>query len=1698
MAATLLLLLLFDFAPLETAAGSYTGKTLIEHDVLRTSPSMLHVSIGRFVDVRPGIDLNITVLPGDRCTVRVLDDVDALSQLPGRLIPAVFPCHFDAGDVRYQHYGARHPSEDSVRLQLRYDSDTQTLIVPFTLSVDVDFTQLEIVTKNMPLVVKKLRGYSRPFSERTTQFTYDDATQFCRISVLSGAAGGVPRYGVVVDADGVRPTDRDCNEFISSKMRYRHTATTDSPRRDYIPMLAQLYDRQSGRLVKQEYLQAMVRIKAGQTNRRPVLTHDALLRLDVDQFALTAVTHLVLAAEDHETPAERLVFNITQSPTLGEGCFVSTDDRNQPIRSFTQRDLQDFKIAYDPPSGDSDVQRVFQFGMHVVDDEGATSDQFSFTVIVKPMNTLAPSVTRNTGIQLFEGQSRPLLSSQNLQVSDEDNIDNVRLSVIAGLRHGSLTIGGVVQRNYFTPADLDSGSVVYTHDDSDTYSDNIIFRMTDGVHDVEFLFPVTIYPEDDEAPILNVNTGLETYKNGAVQLTPDILSATDVDSDNAEILYMLEQPYSKNGYIVFRQKEVPADLDKWRLANGYYERLVSQWGQRDLEAGHVFYVESGTSHTTDVKLDRILFRVKDTHSPPNVSPVQQLTITVLPVDDQAPTVITDTPYHLPVNEYELTPFSRNVMQYSDVDSNSRDLKYIIKQLPYMSDPTGSSDAGSIVLCDDEDVEIDVFTQAQVNFKKVCYRPPSSEIGIAPRVVKFDYRVVDPAGNSIDGQSFVIYLNPVDNKPPNVINSGVRVNENDRVVITSDMLDVVDPDTNVDQIEFSIIQVPKHGLLQVAGVNMQVGDTFNKRDISLGHVVYKNTGDEKEEDSFSVDVTDGRHVVPVTVKVTVDMVDDEMPTFVLPGLLGVTVTVDEGQSTLLTVDHLKASDRDTDDQRLTFTVVTQPKEGTLLLSGQRTESFTQKDIIDGFVSYRHLVPEIGMSGKIDSFNLSLSDRSEKWVVGGNRINNINVQVKISPVDNQKPQISIYGEFAVPEAGKKTLESDYLIVVDADSNEDAIVCTIIKPPSHGYLENIAPAPGSEHSRIGIPISAFSNAHLKRGSINYVQSIHEGIEPRDDKFTIECSDGINVSPNRVFPVIIKPANDETPEIYVREFVVQEGRNLVIDMPILNVVDKDIPADDLVFSILSPTNNGKIMRHEARGSFDVKNFTMQDVRRGNIVYEHDNSETIKDTFKVNVSDGKHSIEKEIAITVLPVDDETPRLTVNNGLDVEMGEIVVITNDDLRATDLDSNDDNITYILQKVPAYGFLQRSAPMLMNLTRGMNFSQWEIDAGHMQYRHTGRDGVRDLIKFDLTDGHNPFIDRYFYVNIEGLDNTYPEVLSKGVELPEGGSIILTTDLLSTTDSNSPDENLEFTITRAPSKGYLELTDHPGVAITTFTQLQLAGNKVRYVHNSEDEIKLDSFVFEVTDGFNPVFRTFRISLSDIDNKKPILMFETLRVQEGNYKQITPFELKAVDRDTNNRLVRFTVVSSPRHGRLLYNRSRSVASFTMHDLNENMISYKHDGSETTTDGFSVRVRDRTHRDFYVFPDTSTTTRKAQMVPIEIIPVDNYIPRLKHNKAATSLSLYEGIGLGFLFTRQYMMAEDRDSPNDKLVYVITRPPKLGYFINGVGGNRSINSWTQGRTDFFQVMGQRRETGRKVVRGRRNERIEGMKIRGRRNDAVED
>lgn len=1637
--------------------------TLTEKDILVKNAGV-NVPFGRRVFVSPQNDLKINVSNSDKCRVTVLQS-DLLSQRPGILMPKEFPCAFPENSVYYIHYGAKEPQQDYLHLMIHYESSNQTLIIPFVFNVRIENVQYKILTKNTPLYVRNLSEYSDGLSNNNTVFSYDKDNQHCKLMLVS-LETGLPRNGYIAN-DTSELTVMDCDKFLQLSIMYKIFAFASSPNRDFIPLVVQIMDT-DGDVMHEEYFQKPVIIESGLQNTRPRPSFNALLVMDVsqgntiDQFIMTSISSKILAAEDQETPADQLIFNVTKPLGPDQGELVSTNDRNQPLRSFYQKDVFDLKIAYKPPKTDSDHIRSFQIELQVIDGDGMKSAPFTLLIAVKPMNTLSPIVTLNKGIQMFEGQSRQLLHSENLQISDENNLSEVKVFVVDGVRHGHLQIPR--NREYFTPRDLKDGTVFYKHDGTDTYSDNIIFRMTDGKHDVEFLFPVTIYPVDDEPPILNRNLGLEIKKGDIVEVNRFVLGATDIDSEDAKILYLLQPPYSKVGRFLKRQFGTPSDLSKWQYINGVYQQIVDEFTQEDIVDGKIFYEHFGPGMTRTI-VDKIRLILSDRMDPPNQSQEYTFVVKILPVDDTPPQLAEATTLQLDVNEFQMTVIKKKNLRYTDESTEDRNLRYRIIRQPFDTDQNAQIPAGEIVLCDTPSTAINSFTQSQINHLKICYMPPIIESGISKRIIFFYFTVEDMHENTLNNERFVITIYPVDNKPPRVKSRGFRVLENEEFAINQNVLNINDPDTDNSLLKVIITRLPKHGILKKFQQPLIQNDNLTLSDIMSGNIIYKNSGSEATEDSFYVYVTDGIHHVPVAIPIKIDPVDDEPPIFIgnQSDVLFVTVQINEDGSSAEWNKEIRATDPDTNDLDLTFTIKSRPKLGRIVLNNQPIATFTQKNLVDKSVFYRHTSREIGMESANDSFELALIDSSKELEVQNNNVKTVRVQIQILPVNDKSPSIVLGAQYGVNEGEKSPILPRHLDAMDEDTSYNYLQCIITNQPSYGYLENMSPAAGSEKSQQGIPISAFYVEDLRLGNINYVQSVHKGVEIRRDEFRFYCNDGINQSPIKRFPIVVYPENDEEPEVYIREFIVMEGMELKIDTPILKAVDKDDPKGSLTYIISRPPHHGQIIQQRTiAGIFPVSNFSETDIAKSStIMYKHDDSESLRDSFEFILTDGKFNITRTIPIMILPIDDETPRLSVNNGLDIEVvGGKKLITNNHLRAEDIDSEDSKITFIIRGYPRYGYVMKRGHdgVVRNLTLHMNFTQFDIDNNRIWYVHTSSKSGQDIIKLDVTDGLNPIVDRYFYVTIAELDTIYPQVISRGVQLPEGGFVTLTTDMIGGTDINSPDEDLRFTVTQAPVHGILESTDGPGIPILTFTQLDLAGSKIRYVHSSNSEIKMDGFQFEVTDGRNPVMRTFRIAITDVDNKKPVLFCNNLRIQEGGYKIITPFELRVEDLDTPNKRITFYITQVPLHGNILKNFSQTVNTFTYDDIVRNLITYQHDGTETTKDEFSFTITDNTNVDFYILSDMSIPTRLPQTLTIEVVPVDNGIPNVSINKGITFLSYLPDGRIGAKITSKVLQAEDRDSSADSLTFLLTVLPDHGHLINMNVGSEAISSWTQGKS----------------------------------------
>lgn len=111
--------------------------------------------------------------------------------------------------------------------------------------------------------------------------------------------------------------------------------------------------------------------------------------------------------------------------------------------------------------------------------------------------------------------------------------------------------------------------------------------------------------------------------------------------------------------------------------------------------------------------------------------------------------------------------------------------------------------------------------------------------------------------------------------------------------------------------------------------------------------------------------------------------------------------------------------------------------------------------------------------------------------------------------------------------------------------------------------------------------------------------------------------------------------------------------------------------------------------------------------------------------------------LTIVSVND-SPELTINTGLVVVEGKTIQITNTMLAGTDSDDSADQLTYVLNGLPAAGslYIDRNNNQVLDtdeqLGLGQQFTQADIDASKIYYKHIKGSVTPDVFAFTLQDG------------------------------------------------------------------------------------------------------------------------------------------------------------------------------------------------------------------------------------------------------------------------------------------------------------------------------------------------------------------------------
>nr|XP_008107566.1 PREDICTED: FRAS1-related extracellular matrix protein 1 isoform X4 [Anolis carolinensis] len=1623
------------------------------------------------------------------CKVEVVINEPA-TQRVGKLTPQVFDCHFLPNEVRYIHNGCPLLKEDTVILRVYRFTSLETIVETFVIYVKIRNSSSSLVEfGHIPLEVPHFFGLSQPIDRSILSFRYNGFAKICTVRIVSSESQ-FPAVGQLIAEDPKTQQSEDeqvpiklnkgskeihdlkisCEEFLEMGLRYQHISPP-SPDKDYISIQVEIIDKKSRFQQQAENVWIPVKIKGAIPNVKPQAAFMAMFILEIDEFILTPLTTVILDAIDEETQKQRLVFNITKPPPLGY--ITHLEDQSKAIRSFTWQDLYDTKVAFQPSNISHSERQNYEVEFQAIDSFFMNSLPISVHFSVRNAVMDAPRVAWNMGLDLLEGQSRPI-TWQSLQIVDNDNLHSVQLLVVEGLNHGWLTVQG--KKGFkFGVKELRNGVVRYHHDDSDTTKDDIVFRIYDGKHSVRHKFPINILPKDDSPPFLVNNLVLELEEGDCALIENHILMAADFDSNDDYILYKISKPPSAG------------ELIKQQLPDGS-GTSVSSFFQRDLFHGLIYYHHFGD----EVFQDSFEFILADSQEPPNLSDPQNVMIHIMPVKDHLPEAVPGTIRHLVVKETEIALITKNHLHFTDAESPDNQILYTVTKACFSPTSPGLYDAGRLIFTDNvkrymknsPPHVLSSFTQHAISHLKVAYMPPFVEMGPDLLFVQFEFSVSDQQGGMRTGLIFNITVMPVDDEAPEIFTNQLKTAEGGHSFITAEHLMVTDLDTKTSDIKIELKKSPLHGHIKLHGDIMLEGEKFTLWDLHSSNVWYQHDSTETLEDRVMFLATDGFNTADGMLIIQITPVNDEPPEL-QPGLKS-SLECPEGEQILITAEYLYATDVDNDDVRLTYMIVKTPKHGVIQKDNFVVNRFSQHDVTQGAISYVHTGGEIGHEYIVDSITFVISD-GETGIGDGCCIDKKfplpiplhpslpvhDLNVTILPINNQEPSIQT-GEILIVEEGASTpISLKYLDVKDEDSKPEELTFFLETNPVHGYLENILPTPGYEKTNVGLNISVFTFQNLQDGYINYVQSKHENLEPISDGFMVSVSDGLHKSIAMPFYIVIVPVNDETPQLKLRNITVMEGNIVAMGPDTINVEDFDIPQDPLRFYIVTPPWHGLILNgtygreieHYRKLSpvilhqdLEIHSFTLEELKKGlMLMYMHDDTESLEDSFTVQLTDGKHTVQGTLYIYIMPVNDEIPHLSRNTGLEVEVGGSKVISSVSLEVEDKDSPRNQLQYVINNKPKWGHLKlKTASAWSTLHPGMNFTQDDVDMNRLWYFHTNilTPESHDSFRFYVTDGQNSSPPGSFYMFIKSMEKGDIVLFTKPVTLTEGDRVTLTTDVLMATDGTGKPEKLLYAISVPPVHGQIEYINYPGVPIPHYSQLDVVAQKVCYIHDNSHEASKDSFSFTISNGHMEKKGQLELNIKHTDRIPPTLLYNKgLHIMEGSKGVLTSDVLQLIDIDSPAKNLTYIITQYPQYGHL-YMKEMVLhwGQFTQLDVDNRRVYYKHNGRTGQIDMFSFVATDKVNRGVLV-------NGQLRDDPIEfMIQVecqDKMVPKLVVKASPSTIQNLKDGRLAVPITVRNLKVTDDDSRDEDLIFTVRRQPYFGYLEHSRAGGLLKSSFTQ-------------------------------------------
>ena len=470
----------------------------------------------------------------------------------------------------------------------------------------------------------------------------------------------------------------------------------------------------------------------------------------------------------------------------------------------------------------------------------------------------------------------------------------------------------------------------------------------------------------------------------------------------------------------------------------------------------------------------------------------------------------------------------------------------------------------------------------------------------------------------------------------------------------------------------------------------------------------------------------------------------------------------------------------------------------------------------------------------------------------------VNITLNNVNDEQVLTNNLGLTVAEGATGTVINSTRLLTTDVDNTNAQLVYTVTSIPTNGLLKL---------NGFVMAISAtFTQADINAGLLTYD---HDGGETTADNFAFSVDDGAGTNSTGTFTITVTPTNDApTTSPITFTAIAEDSGVLVITQTNLLVNAVDVDGDTLTATGLSITSGLGSLVNNGNGTW---NYTPAP-----------NDDTVV-SFSYTISDGNLTVSGPANLDITPVND-APTLSGAGAINFTENDPAVLILPSVLIADIDSaNLSGVTIQLTGTTGSGdtlaFTNQfgitgnwdDLTKTLTLTGVVSLADYQTALRSVTFVNTSdapANGPRTIVTTLIDAAGASSLPLNNVLNVTAVNDEQVLSTNAGLTVPENstGNIIAVASLL-TTDADTPNASLVYTLTSVPTNGTIRVN---GVGIglgQTFTQADINAGLLTYDHNGT-ETTADNFAFSLDDGVGTTSTgTFNVTVTPVNDNAPII---------------------------------------------------------------------------------------------------------------------------------------------------------------------------------------------------------------------------------------